>query len=492
MLSPERKMHLVTLRLLMALSVLAVGLAAAPVSAAAPPRVPLVENWAITPNLTALSFSERSVPTSGPESNFINSDLAFWRDMVIQGHYNGFRLVDVSRPTKPREIIDYEECAPKNPTGAVPGNQGDIAIYGDLLSRSWNSNTGPLGASCDGEFVPPGFEGLHLFDISDKRDPELIASVDLQCGSHTQTMVPDRRNGRLLVYVGSSSATCQNFDIVEIPLRNPTGARVIRQIPTGGHPCHDIGVILGSAMKLACAGGDSLTLYSLGGPDGGSLEAPEEMHHILPGIPSSGHSAAFTYDGKVVVFGWEPGGGVRPACQATGTPLVPPIAGFSVQTDDMKSYFFFSVETGALLGKFVLPRDQGADEACTIHNYNVVPLRKRGGDLRYVLVSGNYMSGISVVDFTNPANAREIAYADPPAFPDGFAGGDWSTYWYNGRIYESDLVWGLLTWRINDRRVKGYYRTPYSNPQTQEFTIGAGDRRGDDDDDDDRGGGKDD
>ena len=486
--SPERKTHLVKLRLMLVLPVLAIGLAAAPVSAAAPPRIPLVEDWAITPNLTALSFSERSVPTTGPESNFINSDLAFWGDMVIQGHYNGFRLVDVSKPKKPREIIDYEECAPKNPTGAVPGNQGDIAIYGDILSRSWNSNTPASGASCDGQFVPPGFEGLHIFDISDRQDPDLIASVDLQCGSHTQTMVPDTANNRLLVYVGSSSTSCPNFDIVEIPLANPATARLLRQVPTEEHPCHDIGVILGSAMKLACAGGNSLTLYSLGGPDGGSLEFPEEMHHILPGIPSAAHSAAFTYDGKVVVFGWEPGGGVQPRCTTTGTVF----PNGQVQTDDMKSYFFFSVETGELLGKFVLPRDQGLDEACTIHNYNVIPLRKRGGKQRYVLVAGNYMSGISVVEFTDPANAREIAYADPPAFPDGFAGGDWSTYWYNGRIYESDLVWGLLTWRINDPRVKGYYRTPYSNPQTQEFTIDARDGRGDDDDDDDRGGGNDD
>jgi hypothetical protein len=452
---------------MLALAVTSLGLVAAPLSAAAAPRIPLVDEWAITPNLTALGFSERSVPTSGPESNFINSDLAFWGDMVVQGHYNGFRLVDVSQPKKPREIIDYEECAPKNAAGAVPGNQGDIAIYGDILTRSWNSNTGAAGASCDGEFVPPGFEGLHVFDISDKQDPELIASVDLQCGSHTQTMVPDLANGRLLVYVGSSSAACPNFDVVEIPVRNPAAARLLRQVPTAGHPCHDIGVILGSAMKLACAGGTGITVYSLGGPDGGSLESPQQANHILPGVPSSAHSAAFTYDGKVLIFGWEPGGGVQPRCTTTGTVF----PNGQVQTDDMKSYFFFSVETGELLGKFVLPRDQGLDEACTIHNYNVIPLRKRGGEQRYVLVAGNYMSGISVVDFTDPANAKEIAYADPPAFPDGFEGGDWSTYWYNGHIYESDLVWGLLTWRINDPRVTAYYRTPYSNPQTQEFTI---------------------
>ncbi len=37
--------------------------------------------------------------------------------MVVQGHYNGFRLVDVTFPSRPKEIIDYEECAPKNADG---------------------------------------------------------------------------------------------------------------------------------------------------------------------------------------------------------------------------------------------------------------------------------------------------------------------------------------------------------------------------------------
>ena len=196
------------------------------------------------------------------------------------------------------------------------------------------------------------------------------------------------------------------------------------------------------------------------------------MHHILPGIPSSGHSAAFTYDGKVVVFGWEPGGGVLPACQATGSVLSPPIAGSAVQTDDMKSYFFFSVETGELLGKFVLPRDQGADEACTIHNYNVVPLRKRGDEQRYVLVSGNYMSGISVVDFTDPANAEEIAYADPAARsptasraatgrPTGTTAASTSPTSRGAAHLAEDKA----TARTAN------FRTPFSNPQTAETSL---------------------
>jgi hypothetical protein len=40
------------------------------------------------------------------------------------------------------------------------------------------------------------------------------------------------------------------------------------------------------------------------------------------------------------------------------------------------------------------------------------------------------------VDFTNPAAAKEIAYADPAPLVPTLLGGDWSTYWYNGRIYQ--------------------------------------------------------
>ena len=66
-------------RACLALAALAVGLTAAPLGAA-PPPVDAVKGWAISPNLTALGFSENSVPLSGTGSNVFNSDLAFWED----------------------------------------------------------------------------------------------------------------------------------------------------------------------------------------------------------------------------------------------------------------------------------------------------------------------------------------------------------------------------------------------------------------------------
>ena len=84
-----------------------------------------------------------------------------------------------------------------------------------------------------------------------------------------------------------------------------------------------------------------------------------------------------------------------------------------------------------------------------------------------------------MVDFTDPGNASEIAYADPaplvnPDNPTAIeGGGDWSSYWYDGRIYESDMTRGLLIWDLCDKAVAGAgaKMLGHLNPQTQEFTI---------------------
>jgi hypothetical protein len=137
-----------------------------------------------------------------------------------------------------------------------------------------------------------------------------------------------------------------------------------------------------------------------------------------------------------------------------------------------RSLFFFDAKTGDLLGQFVNPRPQTALENCTWHNFNVVPT-----DKRYVLVAGNYQSGVSVVDFTDPANAREIASADPaplvnPNDPNAIElGGDRSSYWYDGRIYESDITRGLIVWNLSDEAVAGAIHLGRLNPQTQERSF---------------------
>jgi hypothetical protein len=234
--------------------------------------------------------------------------------------------------------------------------------------------------------------------------------------------------------------------------------------PVPERACHDTGVILGSVNLTACAGGNGFSVWSMDPADGGSLADPQMLYSQAVEGVSIGHSASFTWDGEVLIFGHEPGGGGQAQCQATSS-------------DVNRSLFFFDARSGDPLGTFLHPRPQTATENCTWHNYNVVPLKKQGGNPRYVMVSGNYQSGVSVVDFSNPASAQEIAFADPAPLvnPDNPAaielGGDWSTYWYDGRIYESDITRGLIIWNLSSTAVAGAMKLGHLNPQTQEFSL---------------------
>lgn len=368
----------------------------------------------------------------------VHTDLAFWGKYAFQGNWLGLNVRDVSAPGNPRPV-SFTECE---------GNQGDVLVWDDVLVRSWNSPA-PPGATCDGQTVPAGFEGLHIFDVSNVRNPVLIGSVELDCGSHTATAVPDPANDRLLVYNSGSSSACEGFEIVEVPLSDPASSSQINFVELD-RDCHDIGVILGDAMKAACAGDDGFAVVDLSS----SLTDPTFEYSVTVAGVSIGHSAAFSWDGEVVIFGHEPGGGVASNCEEPNP-------------DSDKSYFFYDTATGDLLGTWVLPRPQSAAENCTLHNFNVVPIRS-GND---VLVHGSYQSGVSVVDFTDPTHPVELAFSDPPAIDPPDLGGSWSAYWYNNFIYETNITEGLNIFRFSGNQTAGAMRLDHLNPQTQMFTI---------------------
>jgi LVIVD repeat len=405
-------------------------------------------------NLTPLGHIEEPAVLGGfgGANPDINTDIAFWGKFAYQGNWDGFSIRDIRNPNNPT-TVSRTHC---------DGNQGDIVVWNRILVRSWNTPAGTPGAfgaglTCDGEAVPADWEGVHIFDIGDKDDPELVGSVETECGSHTATLVPDKKNDRVIVY-SNVSAGCNWIDIIEVPLDDPGSASLIGMEPLE-HPCHDMGVILGDVMQAACAGGDGFDQFSLGGSMGGSLEDPEHIRHVMVPTVTIGHSAAWSWDGEIIIFGHEPGGGVTAACEATDPVLD-------------RSFFFYEADTGNLLGTWVLPRAQGPTENCTLHNYNVIPSKKRN-----LLVSGNYQAGTWVVDFTDPADAFTVAWSDPPAkpVPPGTpfccdVTGAWSTYWYNRELYESNIGEGLNIWKP-DFQQPGARNVKHMNPQTQEFSL---------------------
>ena len=83
---------------------------------------------------------------------------------------------------------------------------------------------------------------------------------------------------------------------------------------------------------------------------------------------------------------------------------------------------------------------QTETENCVAHNGSLVPVPGRD-----IFVQAWYQGGVSVVDFTDSANPVEIAFFDrgPIDEEELISGGYWSTYFYNGYIYGTEIARGL-------------------------------------------------
>ena len=398
------------------------------------------------------------------------SDMAFWGNRAVLGSYapGGFRLMDLANPAAPRQI-SFFHC---------PGTQADVSMWRDIVVVSVDAARG--ATSEDGEPTDPAqcgagaatqaeieagtaWEGLRIVSIADPTAPVQLAAVKTDCGSHTHTLYPDEAKGRLLAYVlsyplGAPSPTCngashRKISIVEIPLANPAAAKVIGTADVSPNiGCHDVSVF--PARKLAAAGCISESqIWDLSDP-----AKPEVLAHIPNPENQIHHSAAFSWDGNVVVFGDEFGGAVvSPGC-------VNDVGRFA-------GLWFYDVKNPAspeLKGNYRLPQ-HNQSALCTAHLFNVVPLRSE----KNILVSSWYEGGTSVVDFTDPSNPQQIAFHIPmdPTYPgdDAPKANQWSAYWYNGHAYANNFAErGFDVFSIRHAALDAAVPLPYLNPQVQE------------------------
>jgi hypothetical protein len=412
-----------------------------------------------------------SSPRTRFDSTYRNSDLAFWGRLAYAGHYDGFRILNISDPENPETVVDYP----------CPGVQHDISVWAGLLFLS--IDTPRTGPTCDSTQLPStenGFEGIRVFDVKDPANPVYVTGVPTDCGSHTHTLVPDPENGRVLLYVASYPAShlgptpfgteCtrateerpqghSQISVVEVPLATPQDAAVIgepqftlndRAGIAGYRGCHDITVF----MELNLAASACLVegqIWDISDP-----EQPTTTARVHNSNIEFWHSAAFTWDGERVVFGDEAGGGTQPRCRDTDPATLGAAWIYDVGSLDVMD----ASTQEAPLGSFKIPRPQGAGN-CTTHNFNFIPT-SRG----YFWVSSYYAGGTTVVDMTNAAAPREVGHLDP------HGANTWSSYWYNGFIYTNDSGRGSDVMLLSSRVRMGSQKLPRLNPQTQESTIG--------------------
>lgn len=393
------------------------------------------------------------------------SDLAFWGNLAVLGNYDnpgGFRLLNIEDPSNPTEVGQF----------ACRGPQSDVSIWRDLVFVSVDTpmaapECGAPSAGTAQVTAGEAYEGIRVVSIADRANPTQIAFVDTDCGSHTHTLVPDEANKRVLIYVlsyplGGQGVECnaethRKISVVEVPLSRPTDARVVSTpdvSPAVG--CHDVTVF--TELQIAAAACITETqMWDISDP-----VQPRILSHIVNPAINIHHSTTFDWEGTTLVIGDELGGAAAsPGC-ADGSEHLP-----------LGALWFYDVSEPSLplvRSSYSIPQEE-VSVFCTAHNFNTVPTRND----RDVLVSAWYNGGTTVLDYTDPANVRQLGFyiAKEPKIS-----ASWSSYWYRGFIYANNFdedvnslspqSRGLDVFAIADPATAKAFKVNRLNPQTME------------------------
>lgn len=402
-------------------------------------------------------WSERS-----PLLSFSNTDMAFFGNKMVVGNYHGFNIYDLKDDGVP-VLLSSVVC---------PGGQGDVSVVGDLLIMSVEQTRGRVDCGLQGiteDVSAERFRGLRIFDISDLKRPRQVGQVQTCRGSHTHSVVSETQHGSIIVYNSGTSSVREEeelpgcigevlgddrtalfrIDVIEIPVGDPSKARIVdspavfADLETGRlsglweggdhgddtqetnqtDQCHDITVFPEAKIAAGACSGNGI-IFDISDP-----LKPQRIHEVTDTGFAYWHSATFNNDGTKVLFTDEWGGGSRPRCRA-------------YDPQDWGANAIYDIVDGKLVFKshYKLPAPQVEQENCVAHNGSVVPVPGRD-----IFVQAWYQGGVSVIDFTDSSNPTEIAYFDrgPIDADQVVLGGYWSTYWYNGLIYGTDIARGL-------------------------------------------------
>jgi LVIVD repeat len=222
---------------------------------------------------------------------------------------------------------------------------------------------------------------------------------------------------------GSGAATGADSAALRTALPGIIAKMIGDSDDTGPTQCHDITVYPGIGLAGGACEGYGL-LIDIRNPT-----APVRINAVADSNFSYWHSATFNNDGTKMLFSDEWGGGGQAKCRSFDKKEWGADAIFSLVNGQMQFQSYYK-----------LPAAQTVHENCVAHNGSLIPIPGRD-----VMVQAWYQGGISVFDWTDAKNAREIAYFDrgPVDSTRMGNGGSWSVYWYNGLMISSEISRGL-------------------------------------------------
>ena len=408
--------------------------------------------------------AEISRSLRSPMLSFANTDMAFKDNILVAGSYHGFNIYELNDDGIP-SLISSIVC---------PGGQGDVSIVDDLLIMSVEENRSRVDCGLEGvnrDSSSDRFRGIRIFDISDLTKPKQVGAVQTCRGSHTHSVVSSS-DKKIIVYNSGTGRVRDNeelsecfgwdgggtsyftIDIIEIPVKNPSKSKIVKSPAVfmdmetgrvaglwrgGDHgddtqdtqptdQCHDITVFPSANIAAGACSGNGI-LFDITDPYN-----PKRLDVVSDIGFAYWHSATFNNDGTKVIFTDEWGGGGRARCRAWD-PL------------DWGADAIYDIVDNKLEFKshYKMPAPQLETENCVAHNGSIIPIPNRD-----IFVQAWYQGGISIIDFTDSSNPIEIAYFDRgPILKDLLiTGGYWSTYFYEGFIYGTEITRGLDVFRL--------------------------------------------
>ncbi|HEX6309910.1 MAG TPA: hypothetical protein VFZ69_17190, partial [Longimicrobiales bacterium] len=417
------------------------------------------------------AWNLRLISNTPPAEGFVgvtNSDLAFIGNYVIQGNYNGYQVWDVSNPSAPTLKTAF----------LCPASQSDVSVYRNLLFVSGEGLSGRVDCGTQGVQDTVSAErlrGIRIFDATDIANPKYVGNVQTCRGSHTHTVVTDPRDrNHFYIYVSGSAGVrspselpgCSalaptedpnsalfRIEVIRVPVAAPQQAAIVtsprifeglavpprrteptppgrplnenrpQRARTGPTQCHDITVYPEVGLAGGACGGYGLLL------DISDVANPRRIDAAADSNMSFWHSATFSNDGDKILFSDEWGGGRGARCRVTDRYEWGANALFTIENRRMRFHSYYK-----------MPAAQTEQENCVAHNGSLIPIPDRE-----VMAQGWYQGGVSVFDWTDVANPKEIAFFDrgPLDAERLTSAGSWSAYWYNGYIYSSEIARGL-------------------------------------------------
>ena len=412
--------------------------------------------------------AEISRSLRSPMLSFSNTDMAFRDDLLVAGSYHGFNMYKIDSSGIPN-LISSVVC---------PGGQGDVSIVGDILIMSVEENRSRIDCGLEGvsrDASPERFRGIRIFDISDLERPKQVGAVQTCRGSHTHSVVEGPTvDGKIIVYnsgtgrvrddeemeecvgniAGDQRTALFRIDVIEIPISDPSKSRIVSSPAVFSDPetgslaglwrggdhgddtqdtsrtdqCHDITVFPSAKIAAGACSGNGI-LFDISDPYN-----PMRLDVVTDKGFAYWHSATFNNDGTKVIFTDEWGGGGRARCRAWD-PL------------DWGADAIYDIVDNKLefRSHYKMPAPQMETENCVAHNGSIIPIPNRD-----IFVQAWYQGGLSIMDFTDSSNPIEIAYFDRgPILKDLLiSGGYWSTYYYEGYIYGTEIKRGLDVFKL--------------------------------------------